>query len=83
MSSFFTQRHLLFDSLCEHPYGLTVRQLIPLLHPDPNKKPAEPESSVRVLISRFNYKLAAFNSPFRIKRTTLGRYALWVRRVRR
>ncbi len=83
MTDFRTQRTLLFDSLCEHPYGLTVQQMISVLHPDPDKEPINPENSVRVLIYRFNDKLASFNSPFRIKRTTLGRYCLWVRRVRK
>ena len=81
MTDFRTQRNLLFDSLCEHPYGLTVRKLALILYP--GDESANHIQSVRVLISRFNYKLAAFNSPFRIKRTTLGRYALWVRRVRK
>jgi len=76
-------RHVMFEALCDNPYGLTAQQLIPVCYPDPDREPDHAEDNVRVAITRTNKWFERFNSPFRIYRVTLSRYALFVRRVRK
>ncbi len=76
-------RHIIFDALCERPYGLTARELISIIYLDPNDEPKNPEKNIRLAILRANHQFQTFNSPFRIKKVTLGRYALFLRRVRK
>lgn len=78
-----SMRHVMFDALCQHPYGLTAQQLISVCYPDPDREPDEALANVRVAITRSNHWYKRFNSPFRIYRVTLSRYSLFLRRVRK
>lgn len=83
MWPFHTIPAVIFDALCEHPYGLTKDQLVEVVYPNPDKEPDWAITSLTVCICRMNKKLKRDNSPFRIKPAGLKRYAIFVRRVRK
>jgi hypothetical protein len=45
----------IFDALCEHPYGLSIRELVDFVYSDdPDGGPSWANNSINVTICRFN-----------------------------
>ncbi len=83
MKPFHTIAAVIFDALCEHPYGLTIDQLVEIIYPNPDKEPARAVDSTRVRISYMNKHWREQNQGFRIKAAGMKRYAIFIRRVRK
>jgi hypothetical protein len=44
----------IFNALAEHPYGLRMQELIPIVYPDPDKEPEYAASAVSVAVYNAN-----------------------------
>jgi hypothetical protein len=57
----------IFRALCEHPYGLTMSELITQVYPDPAREPTDPEGTVQVTLCKANAKWRAAGELFQIR----------------